>query len=209
MPLLSIATSGLLLTTLNRGYDAAIEGTMGMSSAVELAGRFGAREGSLGERVDSLIKWQVATTTVCGTLFGLAGPVATLATPVSIALLSYLQLRMIAAVAHMGGHEVRSQHVRSFAYMCLCGDGGRGVLTELGFQIGAHLSKRVLVKVQKHALELLNETVAKRLLQNWGKKGLVGLGEAAPLVGACVGGFFDGRSTHVAGRAARDLFLAA
>lgn len=209
MRLLSLPTPDILVTTLDRGYDAAVEGTMGMRSAIELADRFAAREGTVRQRVDNLVKWQVASTTVCGTAFGLAGPLGTLATPLSIAIVGYLQLRMVAAIAHIGGHEVRSEPVRSFAYACLCGDGGRDVLKELGFQIGGRITKRVLAGAQKHALELLNETVAKRLLRTWGKKGFIGLGEAAPFVGACVGGFFDGRSTHVVGRAARDMFLAA
>ncbi len=81
------------------------------------------------------------------------------------------------------------------------------MLKELGLQLGTHLSKRVFAKLQKHALEQLSEKVACRLLGECGEKAVSCLAEAAPLFGACIGGFLEGRSTRAVGRAARDMFL--
>jgi hypothetical protein len=205
----SEATSGFVIQMLDRAYDAAVDGAMGTRSAIELAERFEGHEGTPRQRAGALIRWQVASSSACGAIVGLGGPLTAVAAPLGVAAVGYLQLRMIAAVACMGGHDVRSDAVRSFAYTCLCGKSGRDVLKEASLNMVGHVSKRIIAKIELEALEKLNEAVARRLVGVVGKKGLAALGEAAPLVGACVAGFLEGRSTRSVGHAARDMFLPA
>jgi hypothetical protein len=202
-------TSGFVVQVLDRAYDAAVDGAVGTKSAFELAGRFEGPEETVHERAGALIRWQVASSSACGAILGLGGPLATVGAPLGIAAVSYIQLRMIAAVACMGGHDVRSDAVRSFAYTCLCGKSGRDVLKEASLKVAGHLSKRVIAQIEIDALEKLNEAVARRIVGALGKEGFVALGKAAPLVGACVAGFFEGRSTRRVGHAAREMFLPA
>src|SRR5215471_17058912 len=99
---------------------------------------------------------------------------------------------MIAAVACMGGHDVRNGAVRSFAYSCLCGKSGSDVLKEASLKVVGRLSKRIIAEIEIEALEKLNEAVARRLVSVVGKEGFAALGKAAPLVGACMAGFLEG-----------------
>src|SRR5215475_3147025 len=109
----SEATSGFVLQMLDCAYDAAVDGAVVTRSAFELAQRFEGPEKTIHERAGALIRWQVASSSACGAFLGLGGPLAALGAPLGIAAVGYIQLRMIAAVACMGGHDLRSDAVRS------------------------------------------------------------------------------------------------
>jgi hypothetical protein len=119
----------------------------------------------------------------------------------------YIQLRMVAAIAHLGGHDVRSDEVRTFAYACLCGSGVVELLKRAGVELGTKLGIRLVGKLSAEVIAAINKKVGFRLLTKFGSKGAINFGRLVPFIGGAIGGTVDGISTNTIGNAARDLFV--
>src|SRR5688500_15109532 len=120
----TMATDGAVLDVLSWGYETAVRGGMGISSAIELSDRVRTKTGTLHDRANSLIRWQATHSAAYGLIGGLCGgPAAVVALPAASVLATLVRLRMIAAIAHLGDHDIMTDEVRVFAYACLCGNG--------------------------------------------------------------------------------------
>lgn len=83
------------------------------------------------EQANSLIRWQITKASTSGFLTGLGGLLTLpLTIPANMTSVFYIQLRMVAAIAHMGGYDVRSDQVRTLAYTCLCGSAASDIQTD-------------------------------------------------------------------------------
>jgi hypothetical protein len=116
---------------------------------------------------------------------------------------------MIAAIAHLGDHDIWNDEVRTFAYACLCGAGWRDLLKDMGFTVRKHLTAAACKSISKAALRRISRGVASRLACECGERGLVYVAKAAPFIGAATGAYLETRYTRTVGRAARDWFIAA
>jgi hypothetical protein len=108
---------------LNWAYDQALAGapSVGVESAEELADDYRRRAASPAVAALSLVHWQVTKAGTAGFLTALGGVLSLPVTiPLNLASVLILQLRMIAAIAHLGGHDVRSDQVRTMAFACMC-----------------------------------------------------------------------------------------
>ena len=98
-------------------YDKAVNGVPGLDSAIELAEDYLNEDGSLGEKVDSLIRWQNAKCATSGFITNLGGLLTIpVAVPANISSTLYVQLRMIAAIAYMGGYDLKNDSQRKRYY---------------------------------------------------------------------------------------------
>lgn len=43
---------------------------------------------------------------------------------------------MVAAIAHMGGDDLKSDEVKTFVYACVAGNGAKDILKDSGIQRG-------------------------------------------------------------------------
>jgi hypothetical protein len=201
---------GVLLRTLDWAYGKAVDGLPGLETAQEMADDYARGGGTLRDQSNSLIRWQVVKASTSGFVTGLGGLVTMPITlPANIASVFYIQLRMVAAIAHLGGHDVRSDEVRTFAYACLCGSGVVELLKRAGVEIGTKLGIRLVGKLSAEIITAINKKVGFRLLTKFGSKGVVNFGRLVPFIGGAIGGTVDGISTNTIGNAARDLFLPA
>lgn len=123
---------------LDWAYEKALTGGVpGTSSSYELAEEYLQHKGDLQEQVNALIRWQNTKSATSGFVTGLGGIITLpIAVPANIASVLYIQLRMIAAIAIMGGHDVKDDKVRTMAYACLCGNAATEILKEVGIQVG-------------------------------------------------------------------------
>lgn len=196
---------------LDLAYDKAVDGVPGvpgMESAEGLAKDYLNDPGSLEDAVNALIRYQVVKATTSGFVTGLGGLLTLpVAIPANLASIMYLQLQMIAAVAHMGGYDVRSDRVRSICYACLCGNAATDVLKGAGITIGRKLSEQAIKQLSFDVILKINRAVGFRLITKFGEKGVINLGKAIPLVGGVIGGTFDGTTTYAIGRVARSVFV--
>jgi hypothetical protein len=204
----SNASRRTIMKALDWAYGVAVEGTSRLDSAEQLAAPFVERAGTRIQNSNALIGRQVAKATASGFVTGLGGLITLpLAVPANIASVLFIQLRMIAAIAHLGGHDVRDEQVRSFAYLCLCGSAAADVAKDVGLKVGLQVTHAAVGRLSGAGLLRLNQNVGLNLASRLGGKSVVDLGLGLPLVGGLVGGVFDGVTTKVVGNVARKHFV--
>ena len=164
-------------------------------------------EGTLPEKVNSLIRWQKTKAVVSGFVTGLPGMIALPVTvPANISVVLLVQVRMIAAIAIMGGHDVRDDRVRTLVYACLAGNAGKEILSKMGVDFANKIVLVAIKGIPGKTLTAINKAVGFRLVTKFGEKGVVNMGKAIPLLGAVVGATFEFVATNAIGNVARNLF---
>lgn len=189
-------------------YDKALQGVLpGEKSIEELAEDYLAKTSSREKAIDKLIGYQ---TVLCGTngfITGLGGLLALpVAIPTNVAGVIYVQLRMIAAIAHINGYDIYSDQVRTIAYACLTGSSAANILKNVGIKISEKMAVNALKKVPGAIFIKINQQVGFRLVTKFGQKGLVNVIKMMPLVGGVVGGVFDTGMTLTIGNVAKKVF---
>ena len=188
-------------------YEKAVDGIPSLDSAYELAADYLKGGDSLEDQVNSLIRWQNTKAGTSGFFAGVGGPLSTPAIPANIASVLFIQIRMIAAIAHMGGHDIRHDRVRTFVYVCLTGNAAKDILKNAGIKIVGKLTKKVIEKIPVKLIIEINKAVGFRLLTKFGEKGIVNLHKAIPLASGVVGAVVDASATNVIGNTARKMFI--
>lgn len=181
----------------------------GGESAQELAESYLKEKGSISDKADSLIRWQIAKCATSGFLTGLGGFISLpVAIPANIGSVLYVQLRMIAAIAYMGGYDPRDDKVKTFVYLCLVGDSCKDILKEtLAVPLGKAMAKSMIKNISGELIKKINQAIGFRLLTKFGEKGIINLGKLIPAVGGLIGGTLDGVTTKTIGVAAKKMFL--
>ena len=198
----------LILETLDYVYGLAVNGVPGLDSAEDMANDYLKQNGTLREKANSLIRWQNTKATTSGFLSGLGGFITMpILIPANIASVLYVQVRMIAAIAIIGGYNVKDDKVKSLVYACMAGNTAKDILKEVGIKVGTKLSQTLIEKISFEVIKKINQAVGFRLLTKFGSTGVVNLGKALPLVGGVIGGAFDGITTNIIGNVARDTFI--
>ncbi len=196
---------------LDVAYDKAVEGipgVPGVEAAEDLAKDYLNDEGSLADQVDTLIRYQVVKASASGFLTGLGGLLTLPVTlPTNLISVMYIQLQTVAAIAHMGGYDVRSDKVKTVCYACLCGNAATDVLKAAGITVGKKLTERAIRQLSFEVIKKVNAAVGFRLVTKFGQTGVINLGKGIPLIGGVVGGAFDGTTTYGIGSVAKNIFI--
>ncbi|TKC14746.1 EcsC family protein [Robertmurraya kyonggiensis] len=202
-------THDAIMKALDWSYDKAINGGVpGMDTAIELADSYLQKSGTLDEKVKNLILWQNTKSATSGFLTGLGGLITLpVAVPANITSVILVQMRMVAAIAYMGGYDVKDDQVKSFVYACLAGNGAKDILKNAGVQIGKKLVVTSIKKIPFEVVKKINQTVGFRLLTKFGEKGVINLGKMVPLAGGIIGGTVDAVATNTIGNVAYKLFI--
>jgi uncharacterized protein (DUF697 family) len=202
-------TQDAIMKALDWSYDKAVNGGIpGMDTAIELAENYSSKSGTLIENANSLIRWQNTKSATSGFLSGLGGIIVMpVAIPANITSVILVQMRMVAAIAHMSGHDLKSDEVRTFVYACLAGNGAKDILKNSGIQIGKKLAISGIKKIPGEVIKKINQAVGFRLLTKFGEKGVINLGKMVPIAGGLIGGTVDAFSTNTIGNVARKLFI--
>lgn len=197
------------MKALDWSYDKAVNGGVpGMDTAIELADNYLQKSGTLDEKVKNLILWQNTKTATSGFLTGLGGIVTLpVAVPANITSVILVQMRMVAAIAHMGGYDLKNDQVKSFVYACLAGNGAKDILKNTGIQIGRKLAVTGIKRIPFEVIKKINQAVGFRLLTKFGQKGVINLGKMVPLAGGIIGGTVDAVTTNTIGNVAHKLFI--
>jgi EcsC protein family len=196
-----------LVKTLDWAYARAVEGGVGLDSAERLAETYAAGPGTVDEQAQRLVRWQVTMASTAGFVSGFGGLMTMpVSVPVNLAAVLFIQLRLVAGVAALGRHDVRSEQVRTLAFACLSGKQVTAVAQDMGLLLGAQLSGRALRSVSFEVIKKVNRVVQARLLAEFGGKGIAHVGRVLPVAGGLISGSLDGASTYAVGRAARSLF---
>ena len=180
----------------------------GIKTAKERAADYLKGDKDLTAKANLLIRWQKTKCATSGFLTGLGGLIVLPVTlPINITSVLYVQLQMIAAIAYMGGHDVRDDRVRTLAYLCLVGSEASFILKGVGIQLGKKFSAQAINRIPGKTLIAINQKVGFRLLTKFGEKGVVNVGKAIPLAGGIIGATIDAVSTNMIGKIARKTFV--
>lgn len=189
-------------------YTKAINGIgIGISSE-KLAQEYLNKNGTLDNQIEKLIRSQKIKSCVSGFTTGIGGFVIMAVTlPANITNILYTQLQLISTIAIMGGHDPKSDEVRSKAYLCLLGVEGIQIAKEEGIEIGGKIVHQTIKNVSGKTLIDINKKVGFRLFTKFGSKGFINLGKAIPFVGGIIGGTIDTVSTANVGKVAKKMFI--
>ena len=126
-------TESKIMQALDWSYEKAINGVTGVDSAIEMADSYTKNSSdSLYDQANSLIRWQNTKAATSGFVTGLGGLLTLPVTiPANIASVLFVQIRMIAAIAHMAGYDVKDDQVKTMVYACLTGNAAKEILKKL------------------------------------------------------------------------------
>ncbi|MDR5750348.1 MULTISPECIES: EcsC family protein [unclassified Caballeronia] len=189
-------------------YDKAMNGIPGTGTAEELAEQYMKGSGSVVDAANSLIRWQNTKAATSGFITGLGGLITLPVTiPANVASVLYVQLRMITAIAYIGGHDPRDDRVKALAYACLAGSAAKDILKDAGIAVAQKVAINSIKGISGATITKINQAVGFRLLTKFGSTGVINLGKAVPFLGGIVGATFDSVTTNLVGNVARDTFI--
>ena len=205
-PELDESTAGRILETV---YSKAIDGIPKVSRSVdELANDYLQKNSTPEKAAKSLAKTQVAKCGASGFVTGLGGLITLpVAIPANISSVLYVQLRMIAAIAKIGGYDTKSDQVQTMVYMCLTGTAINDVIKEVGIKVGEKTLEAAIKKLPGEALVKINQKIGFRFITKFGEKGVINLGKMIPLAGGIIGGGMDIAATTVIAKNAIRMFI--
>ena len=198
-----------IIALLDRLYDQVINGVQKVSPPIHvLAQDYMEKNTDVKAAAKSFIDYQIAKCTTSGFITGLGG-ILTLpvAIPANVGSVLYVQMRMIATLAYMGGYDTNSDQVQTLVYACLAGISLDQILKQLGIKIGNKVAHNMISKIPGKALTKINQKVGFRLITKFGTKGVLNLGKALPLVGGVIGGGFDFVETKAIASRSYSLFI--
>lgn len=167
-------TESKIMQPLDWAYDKAVNGIPGFDSAQEMAQDYLKGDDNLVDKVNSLIRWQNTKAGTSGFLSGLGGiALMPVTIPANITSVMYVQVRMIAAIAHMGGHDLQNDKVKALVYACLCGNAAKDIVKEIGIKIGTKMTEQAIKNISSQIIGKINNAVGFRLLTKFGNTGLI------------------------------------
>jgi uncharacterized protein (DUF697 family) len=205
------SASSKLTATLIHGlewlYDRAVKGVPTLDSASDLAISYQRQFPSGDKAVDALIKWQTAMAGTASFVSSFGGVLSLpVALPANLASVTYIQLRMIAAIAHLRGHDIQSDPVRALALACLCGSRVTTMVKDFGVRLGTQVAHEALKRVSGDGLKQINQAIACRLIAVTGSATPIYVAKFAPVLGGVIAGGLDAAVTRTYGHTAKRLF---
>lgn len=174
----------------------------------EFAADYINRHKDIPSAANAMLNMQVVKCTTSGFVTGFGGLITMPVTiPANIGSVLYVQMRMIACAAYMGGFDLHDDQVQTFVYACLAGVSLNGVVKKFGVKFGEKLAVGAIKKIPGKVLTKINQRVGFRFITKFGEKGLINLGKAIPVVGAVINGGLDLAETRFIADRAYKMFI--
>lgn len=210
MAKVNIMTENEIMQLLDKLYEQSVQGLPKVSQPINVLAEDYLKKSNndVSEAAKSFMKYQIAKCTTSGFLAGLGGAITLPVTiPANIGSTLYVQMRMIACLAYMGGYDVKSDQVQTLVYACLAGIGVDQILKKAGIQFGEKFANAAIQKIPGAVLTKINQAVGFRFITKFGSKGVINLGKTLPFVGGVIGGGFDFAETRVIANRAYKMFI--
>lgn len=151
------------------------------------------------------------TTAMVGTagfVTGLGGLIALPVTlPANITGQAILNARMVGAIAHLRGWDLRDEVVRNAILITIAGGSPNAVLAGFGVTVTQKLAETAIQRLPIEVLRAINKKVGFMLVAKYGtKRSVVTLTKLVPGIGGVVGGTVDATFTRVVSRVAKKAF---
>lgn len=193
---------------LDFAYDKCLNGIPKFSKPVEdLANDYTSKYGHTDKAIDILIKNQLSKNAINGFIAGFGGiAFMKFSLPVNITSVTYVQMRMIAAIAIIKGYDLSDDAVQTFVYACIVGKSAGDVLKKSGINFSNKVGQNVLSKIPGKVFIDLNKKLGFRFITKGGSKGILNMGKAIPVLGAGFGSLFDYGTTKAIADRAKKVF---
>ena len=190
-------------------YKKALDGIPRVSPSVdELVEDYIKKNPSPRKAAWALCRVQIAKCGTSGFIAGLGGLITLpVAIPANLGSVLYVQMRMIAAVARIGGYDIHSDQVQTMIYMCLAGTSATDFAKDAGIKIGEKTLEAAIMRIPAEALAAINQKIGFALFTKFGEQGVINLGKVVPVVGGVIGGAFDIGTTTAVAAAAINMFI--
>lgn len=204
-----IITQEDILHLLDKLYEQSLNGIENVGPPINvLADDYLSKSNSTEEAAKKFTAYQIAKCTTSGFITGLGGLITLpVAIPANISSVLYVQMRMIACLAYMGGYETSSDQVKTLVYACLAGISVDQIIKQAGIKIGSKLTTAMIKKIPGTVITKINQKVGFRLLTKFGSKGVINIAKAVPVVGGVISGGFYFAETKVIANRAYKLFI--
>lgn len=149
------------------------------------------------------------TSTVCNKCFftGLGGIITLpVCIPANISLVIYIQVRMVVAIAHIRGFDLKDYQVRTIVYVALTGQAAADILKQSGIKLGTKTSTVLIKIIPFKVIKQINKAVGFRLVTKFGQTGVINLRKSIPFVGGLIGETVDAVGTITIGKTAKRVF---
>ena len=206
---MNFMTQSEVMSMLDTLYAKSIDGLQKVSPPIDkLAHEYLDLNISTEVAARKFINNQIAKCTTSGFLTGLGGLITLpVAIPANISSVLYVQMRMIACLAYMGGYDTKSDQVQTLVYVCLAGVSVDQLAKNIGIQFGTKMTNSMIQKIPGKTLTAINQKVGFRFITKFGEKGLINLGKTVPLIGGIISGGFDFVETKAIATRAYKLFI--
>ena len=197
-----------MVTILDEIYDKVLDGIPKVSKPVSVLAEDYLKVDAPERASKKLINNQVLKCGTSGFITGLGGIITLPVTlPANVTSVLYVQMRMIAAVAYMGGFDINSDQVQTLVYACLTGSAIADIVKQAGIKVGEKFAVAAIKKIPGQVLVKINQKVGFRLLTKFGTKGILNIVKLVPVAGGVIGGVIDVASTKIIARNAYNLFI--
>lgn len=155
-----------------------------------------------------MLNVQIAKCATSGFVTGFGGFITMPITiPADLSSVLYVQMRMIACTACIGGYDLNDDEVQTLVFACLAGVSVNNIIKQVGIKIGEKAAMQGVKKIPGKVLISINKKVGFRLLTKFGEKGIINIGKMIPIVGAVINGGFDMAETKLIAHQAYKLFI--
>ena len=139
-----------LLDTL---YEKSINGIPKVSQPIDvLANDYLSKNNSTEKAARQFVNYQVAKCTTSGFVTGLGGLITLpVAIPANVSSVMYVQMRMIACLAYMGGYDTHSDQGQTLVYACLAGISIDQIIKQAGIKFGTKFTT-AMVKNSRYCI---------------------------------------------------------
>lgn len=176
------------------------------SGSIELAESYRLKcTGDSEQGISDLIRSHVCYAALVGFMTNFGGVFNTsIAAPLNLSSVIVIQVRMIAAIAHLRGYSLADRKVKTLVFICLTGSSAVALLQELGYEVGRKLGARAVSRGAGVSMHAFNKALGRHLALRYGAQS--GLIRATPVLGGAVGGVIDASVTGAIGVTAKVIF---
>ncbi len=186
----------------------ALDGVGPLTPARAIAEAAMAAHTSADTAIDAVVGEHIRLAAVNGFVTGLGGfVVLPVAVPANVLGFYTLAARMVAAIAHIRGHDIDRPESRVAVLAALTGDDIGKLLGRAGIVLPASgVTTAWLRRMAPSMTTMVNKAIGFRLLVGTGQRALVKLGRAIPVAGGLIGGTVDVALMRSIARHARQVF---
>ena len=198
-----------IMSLLSQCYEKALNGLPTSKTAKQMADEYVMRYQDPELAVKKMVDTQVLKCTTSGFVTSLGGLITLpVAIPANIASVLYVQLRMIAAIARIGGYDPSEDEVQTLAYACLAGMTAGDICKAAGIKAANKIATNlVLKKITGEFCKKINQKIGFLFITKAGEKGIINLTKVVPVVGGFVGGGIDYLGTKAIAKKAYNTFI--